>query len=35
VIIAWWEGELDRDKLNAGLDREIDPADVETAVTTG
>ncbi|MBV8184845.1 MAG: dicarboxylate/amino acid:cation symporter [Hyphomicrobiales bacterium] len=35
VIIAWWEGELDRDKLNAGLAQEVDPADVETAVTTG
>jgi aerobic C4-dicarboxylate transport protein len=35
VIIAWWEGELDRAKLNAGLEQEIDPADVETAVTTG
>ena len=35
VIIAWWEGELDRDKLNAALAQEVDPADVETAVTTG
>jgi aerobic C4-dicarboxylate transport protein len=35
VVIAWWEGELDRDKLRRGLDREIDPTDVETAVTTG
>ena len=35
VIIAWWEGELDRDKLKTGLEREIDPADVETAITTG
>src|SRR6516162_6410893 len=35
VIVAWWEGELDRDKLTAGLDRQIDPTDVETAVTTG
>src|SRR5215208_4910694 len=35
VVVAWWEGELDRDKLNAGLSREVDPADVEVAVTTG
>ena len=35
IIVSWWEGELDRDKLNAGLNREIDPADIETAVTTG
>ncbi|CCD91048.1 C4-dicarboxylate transport protein [Bradyrhizobium sp. ORS 375] len=35
VIVAWWEGELDRDKLRAALDRDIDPSDVEVAVTTG
>jgi aerobic C4-dicarboxylate transport protein len=35
VVIAWWEGELDRDKLNAGLDRTVDPSNLETAVTTG
>jgi len=35
VIVAWWEGELDRTKLNANLGRQIDPTDVETAVTTG
>jgi aerobic C4-dicarboxylate transport protein len=35
IVVSWWEGELDRTKLNAGLDRDIDPADVETAVTTG
>jgi len=34
VIVAWWEGELDRDKLNASLARRIDPTDMETAVTT-
>ena len=34
VIVAWWEGELDRDKLNAGLSRQIDPTDMETAITT-
>ena len=30
-----WEGELDREKLLANLGRQIDPSDVETAVTTG
>lgn len=34
VIVAWWEGELDRDKLNARLSQQIDPTDMETAVTT-
>src|SRR3954454_1116911 len=29
VVVAWWEGELDRDKLNAGLNRDVDPSDVE------
>jgi aerobic C4-dicarboxylate transport protein len=35
VVVAWWEGELDRDKLRVGLDRDIDPTDIEVAVTTG
>ena len=34
VIVAWWEGELDRGKLNANLARQIDPSDMETAITT-
>lgn len=34
IVVAWWEGELDREKLNAGLNQQIDPSDVETAVTT-
>jgi aerobic C4-dicarboxylate transport protein len=34
VVVAWWEGELDRKKLNAGLNNQIDPSDIETAVTT-
>ncbi|MDA9501141.1 dicarboxylate/amino acid:cation symporter [Bradyrhizobium sp. CCBAU 11357] len=34
VIVAWWEGELDRDKLKANLAKEIDPTDMETAITT-
>ena len=35
VVVSWWEGELDREKLRKGLDRVIDPSDVETAITTG
>lgn len=35
VVVSWWEGELDRKKLEDGLNRVIDPSDVETAVTTG
>jgi aerobic C4-dicarboxylate transport protein len=35
VVVSWWEGELDRTKLEAGLKKQIDPSDVETAITTG
>jgi aerobic C4-dicarboxylate transport protein len=35
VIVAWWEGELDRAKLTANLSKQIDPTDIETAITTG
>jgi len=35
VFVSWWEGELDHDRLHANLDRQIDPSDLETAVTTG
>ena len=35
VVVAWWEGELDRTKLDAALNQRVDPSDVETAVTTG
>lgn len=35
VFVSWWEGELDRNKLKAALNRTVDPSDVETAVTTG
>jgi aerobic C4-dicarboxylate transport protein len=35
VFVSWWEGELDRDRLHANLNRTIDPSDVETAITTG
>jgi aerobic C4-dicarboxylate transport protein len=34
VFVSWWEGELDHAKLHARLNQEIDPSDVETAVTT-
>jgi aerobic C4-dicarboxylate transport protein len=35
VFVSWWEGELDRDRLHANLNKTIDSSDVETAVTTG
>jgi aerobic C4-dicarboxylate transport protein len=35
VFVSWWEGELDHDKLHARLNKQIDPSDVEMAVTTG
>ena len=35
VFVSWWEGELDHATLQAGLNRQIDPSDVQTAVTTG
>src|SRR5450631_3076905 len=35
VVVSWWEGELDRDRLHANLNKSIDPSDLETAVTTG
>jgi aerobic C4-dicarboxylate transport protein len=35
VFVSWWEGELDHELLHANLNKQIDPSDVETAVTTG
>jgi aerobic C4-dicarboxylate transport protein len=35
VVVSWWEGELDRKKLDQALNRSVDPRDIETAVTTG
>jgi aerobic C4-dicarboxylate transport protein len=35
VVVSWWEGELDHDRLHANLNQTVDPADLETAVTTG
>ena len=34
IVVAAWEGELDRTRLSVGLARDIDPSDVEAAVTT-
>jgi len=34
IVVSAWEKELDRERLAAGLAREIDPSDVKTAVTT-
>ena len=35
VFVSWWEDELDHERLHAHLNKQIDPSDVETAVTTG
>jgi aerobic C4-dicarboxylate transport protein len=35
VFVSWWEGELDHDKLHASLNNQVDPSDLQTAVTTG
>ena len=35
VVVSWWEGELDRGRLEANLNKQVDPTDIETAVTTG
>jgi aerobic C4-dicarboxylate transport protein len=35
VFVSWWEGELDHEQLQKRLNQQIDPSDVETAVTTG
>lgn len=35
VVVSWWEGELDREKLDANLRRQVDTSDMETAITTG
>src|ERR1700735_2872436 len=34
VVVSAWEGELDRARLQANLNKQIDPTDIETAVTT-
>jgi aerobic C4-dicarboxylate transport protein len=35
VVVSRWENELDQAKLARGLQRRVDPADVQAAVTTG
>jgi aerobic C4-dicarboxylate transport protein len=35
IVVSSWEGELDRAKLSRGLNQEVDPRNIETAVTTG
>ncbi|VTZ21839.1 hypothetical protein MPC1_11270003 [Methylocella tundrae] len=35
VVISWSEGELDRAKLKAALDRKVDVSDVRAGVSTG
>jgi aerobic C4-dicarboxylate transport protein len=35
VFVSWWEGELDHDRLHGHLNKQIDPSNVKTAVTTG
>jgi aerobic C4-dicarboxylate transport protein len=35
VVVSAWEGELDRNRLAANLNKRVDPTDIETAVTTG
>lgn len=35
VFVSWREDELDHDLLQRRLNQQIDPSDVETAVTTG
>jgi aerobic C4-dicarboxylate transport protein len=35
VFVSWWEGELDHERLHGNLNKQIDPSDVETAITTG
>jgi aerobic C4-dicarboxylate transport protein len=32
--VSWWEGELNSEKLHANLNKQIDPTDMETALTT-
>ena len=35
VFVAWWEGELNHEQMQANLNKTVDPSDIETAVTTG
>eukprot|EP01037_Dinobryon_pediforme_P006330 gene6330-biopygen3971 len=31
IVVSWWEGELDRTKLNAALSRQVDLTDIKQA----
>lgn len=33
IVVSWWENELDREKLNRALTRDIDETNIEAAVT--
>jgi aerobic C4-dicarboxylate transport protein len=35
IVVSRWENELDREMLKVRLGRSVDPADMETAITTG
>jgi aerobic C4-dicarboxylate transport protein len=35
VVVSWWEGELDHEKLAAALNRNVDASDIATGVSTG
>lgn len=34
VVVSWWEGELDHERLRAGLGRTVDTSDLRVAVET-
>jgi hypothetical protein len=31
-VVSWWEGELDHERLRAGLGRAVDETDLRVAV---
>ena len=35
TVVSWWEGELDHAQLQRALNQQVDPSDLEMAVTTG
>jgi aerobic C4-dicarboxylate transport protein len=35
IVVSWWEGELDREKLRRGLSSQVDTRDIDQAVATG
>src|SRR5437660_10569341 len=34
VVVSWWDGELDQDKLRVSLAKQVHPAHTETAAPT-